>query len=118
MPPSPGIHERSSRFFNDVILFIQTISPAPGTLDTIEQLVSSAGSTPANRAEAREASSRKEFIRFNKLALRGARESLVWLTGCESGRWGDAFRRKHLLDEADQLVRILTAIVVKSKGND
>ncbi len=75
------------------------------------------GSIPANRAEAREASSRKEFIRFNKLALRGARESVVWLTGCESGRWGDALRRKHLLDEAEQLVRILTAIVVKTKGN-
>ena len=117
MPPSPGIDERSSQFFNDVIVFIQTIGSAPGTLRTIEQLVSSAGSIPANRAEAREASSRKEFIRFNKLALRGARESLVWLTGCEAGRWGDAARRQRLLDEADQLVRILTAIVVKSKRN-
>ena len=117
MPPSPGIDERSSRFFNDVIVFIQTIGSAPGTLRTIEQLVSAAGSMPANRAEAREASSRMEFVRF-KLALRGARESLVWLTGCESGRWGDAPRRKQLMDEADQIVRILTAIVVKSTRNN
>jgi hypothetical protein len=55
MPASPGIDERASRFFNDVIAFIQTIGSAPGTLRTIEQLVSSAGSIPANRAEAREA---------------------------------------------------------------
>jgi hypothetical protein len=34
------------------------------------------------------------------------------------GRWGDALRRKQLPDEADQPVRILTAIVVKSKGKD
>lgn len=112
------IDERARRFFEDVILFTQTISSAPGTFRTIDQLVSAAGSVPANRCEAIEGSSRREFIRFNKLALRGARESVVWLRGCRAGRWGNQESCERLLREADQLLRILTAIVKNSKGGD
>jgi four helix bundle protein len=113
-----GIDDRAGAFFEDVVVFTQTISSAPGTLRTIEQLVSAAGSVPANRCEATEGSSRREFIRFNKLALRGARESVVWLRGCQAGRWGNQDSCARLLDEADQLIRILTAIVKNSRRDD
>jgi len=113
-----GIDDRAGVFFEDVVVFTQTISSAPGTLRTIEQLVSAAGSVPANRCEATDSSSRREFIRFNKLALRGARESVVWLRGCRAGRWGDQQSCARLLDEADQLIRILTAIVKNSKRGE
>lgn len=113
-----GIDERARAFFEDVVVFTQTIHPAPGTQRTIEQLVSAAGSIAANRCEATEGSSRREFIRFNKLALRGARETVVWLRGCRAGRWGAQHSCDRLLDEADQLCRILTTIVKNSRRGD
>jgi four helix bundle protein len=58
-------------------------------------------------------------IRFNKLALRGARESEVWLHGCQTAGWGDQQSCRRLLDEADQLIRILVTIVKNTKrGKD
>jgi four helix bundle protein len=60
-----GIDERAESFLRDVVIFIGTIDPVPGTRGVIEQLVGAAGSTSANRQEATSASSKKEFIRFN-----------------------------------------------------
>jgi four helix bundle protein len=61
-----GIDERSFRFFIDVLTFVDTIEQTPRTNRIVEQLVAAAGSVGNNREEARGASSRKEFIRYNK----------------------------------------------------
>jgi four helix bundle protein len=117
MPPVVGIDERASAFFEDVIRFTQTIPSAPGTLRLIEQLVQTSGSIAANRQEATSASSKKEFIRFNKIALRSAKETTVWLRGCRAGEWGDQEECRRLLDESQQITRILAAIVIKAQRN-
>jgi hypothetical protein len=49
------------------------------------------------------------------MALRGARETLYWLRVCEELKLGPKERLNNLQGEADQLVRILTAIVVNTK---
>ena len=49
------------------------------------------------------------------IALREARESLYWLRICAAIGLGDASRLRDLQAEADQLVRILTAIAVNTK---
>lgn len=116
MAAAPGIDERSVCFYRDVIGFVKTIRSEPGTVRTIEQLVAAAGSIAANRCEAVEASSRKEFIRFNKLALRSAKECRVWLLGCQAGNWGQPTLCATLLDEAQQITRILIAIIRTSQG--
>jgi four helix bundle protein len=117
MPRPPNdIDSRADRFSDDVVRFIRTILPAPGNHRTIEQLVQSSGSVAANRKEAVSASSRREFIRCDEIALRSAKESGVWLRQCRAGNWGNAVLREQLLDEAGQLARILGKIVVTSKG--
>ena len=58
---------------------------------------------------------RREFIRYVEIALREARESLYWLRICEALQLGPEKRVRELRGEADQLVRILTAIVVNTK---
>jgi four helix bundle protein len=114
MSPAP-IDHRAFEFFCGVIRFIRTIKPEPGMWRLADQMVSAAGSIAANREEATSGSSRKEFIRYNEIALRSAKEGVVWLRACEATSIGDARRCGVLLSEARQLTRILGAIVVSSK---
>ena len=113
-----GIDERSFRFYCDVLTFVDTIREGPKTKDLIEQLVDAAGSIGANREEARGASTRKEFIRYNEISLRGANESVRWLRACAAKGLGSRKQCIALLDEARQEARILGRIVVTSKRRD
>jgi four helix bundle protein len=110
-----GIDERSLRFFRDVLTFVDTIQKDAKTIRIIEQLVDAAGSIGSNREEALGASSRKEFIRYNEIAVRSANETVRWLRVCAAKRFGAQDRCVALLDEARQLARILGRIVVTSK---
>jgi four helix bundle protein len=112
-----GIDERSFRFFIDVLNFVDTIPVVPKTRKIIEQLVDAAGSIGSNREEACGASSRREFIRYNEIALRSANESVRWLRACATNGLGDRRQCPQLLDEARQLARILAAIVISAKRN-
>jgi len=109
------IDERAFRFLCDVIAFVRTIHHEPGVRRIADQLVGAAGSIRANREEATSASSRKEFIRFNEIALRSAKESTLWLRACDATKIGESNRARPLLEEAQQLARILGAIVINSK---
>jgi four helix bundle protein len=81
-----GIDERSFRFYRDVLAFVDPIPRGPKTDGLVEQLVDAAGSIGNNREEALGASSRKEFIRYNEIALRSANESVRWLRACAARR--------------------------------
>jgi four helix bundle protein len=117
-PDDPdGIDERSFRFFRDVCAFVEEIPEGPRTKHLIEQLLGAAGSIGANREEARGASTRKEFIRFNEVALRSANESARWLRACIARAHGRRSQGMRLLDEARQMARILGKIVVTAKRN-
>jgi four helix bundle protein len=110
------IDERVFRFACDVIEYARTIQWEPGVHKIIDQLVDAAGSTGANRHEAA-AGSPKEFIRFNTIALREARESHFWLRLCEAKKLGSATLCMPLVSEADQIKRILGAIIVRRKAS-
>jgi four helix bundle protein len=110
-----GIDERSFRFHCDVLEFVDAVPLGPKTNGLIGQLVDAAGSIGNNRAEALGASSRKEFIRYNEIALRSANESVRWLRACAARRLGNRETCLKLLDEARQLARILGKIVITSK---
>jgi four helix bundle protein len=111
-----AIDERVFRFACDVIEFARTIKWEPGVNRIIDQLVDAGGSIGANRHEA-SAGSPKEFIRFNTIALREARESHFWLRLCAATKLGEARRCVPLVDEADQIKRILGAIIVRRKAS-
>jgi four helix bundle protein len=81
----------------------------------IDQLVGASGSIAANRQEALGASSRREFVRFNEIALRGAKESAMWVRACQETGTGNSERAAALLEEVRQIARILGAIVVRTK---
>ncbi len=115
--PAYDIDERVLGFACSVVAFVRTITWEPGVNKIIEQLISAAGSTGANRHEATGCSSGLEFIRANVIALREARESLFWLRVCQASKIGDPQLCVSLVGEADQIKRILGAIVVSAKAN-
>ena len=112
-----GIDERSFRFYRDVLQLVDTIPVGPKTETLIKQLLATAGSIGNNREEALGASSRKEFIRYNEVALRGANESVRWLRACSAKRLGSPQKCLSLLNEARQLAKILGRIVITAKRN-
>jgi four helix bundle protein len=69
----------------------------------------------SNLEEARAASSRREFVRFNEIALRERRESVFRLSICRRTTLGDQIVCEERLDEARQLARIIAAIIVSTK---
>ena len=118
MPFSPnGVDERAFEFLCAVIYFVRTIRSEPGIRKLVDQLVAAAGSIAANRQEACSASSRREFVRFNEIALRGAKESGLWLRACKETGIGSREKAAELLAEVRQLARILGSIVVRTKAS-
>jgi four helix bundle protein len=94
--------ERAFRFLCDVIRFVRSVRYESGTRRIVDQLVAAAGSIAANREEATSASSRREFIRFNEIALRSANESVMWLRAFVATELGDQQIAPTLLDEGRQ----------------
>jgi four helix bundle protein len=113
-----GIDERTFRFQCDVLAFLDTIPIKPTSKRLIEQLADSTGSIGGNRDEARGATSRKEFIRFNEISLRSANESVRWLRVCLARQLGERGECLRLLDEALQETKILAKIVLTAKRRD
>ena len=87
----------------------------PGVRVLVDQLLKSGTSVGANLEEAKAGSSRREFVRYVEIALREARETLYWLRIWTSIELGPAAQVTELRGEADQIVRILTTIVVNTK---
>jgi four helix bundle protein len=113
-----GIDERAYRFFCDVVAFVETVPIGPTTSRIIGQLVDAAGSIGSNREEALGRSSHREFIHFNEISLRGASDSVRWLRACAARRLGSQEKCLPLVDEGQQLARLLTRIVIRAKRED
>jgi len=109
------IRERAFGFACNVIAVAGRMSRSPGIHVITNQLVKSATSIGANLEEAKAASSRREFARFADISLREAREAHYWLRITAHAKLAPEAALTPLLIEADQLIRILTAIVVNTK---
>jgi four helix bundle protein len=120
MSPSshPGIRERTFQFSCTLVNFcreIETFSSVKSHV--VIQLVKSGTSIGANVEEAKAAYSRREFAVKNAIALKEAREALYWLRNmhaCKLAKTTDQIDA--LIDEAHQLVAILTSIVKTARS--
>ena len=80
------------------------------------QLLRSATSIGANVAEAGAGQSKKDFIAKMAIASKEARETRYWLRLLKTS--GTMVEVHELLDEVDQLIKILTKIVKTSQENE
>ena len=113
---SQDIRDRTFRFACAVARLALQFQPSPGTRCLIDQLLKSATSVGANLEEAKAGSSTREFVRYVEIALRESREARYWLRICEVIQLGPPDQVTELAGEADQLSRILAAIVIKTKA--
>jgi len=117
-PRPDDIVERGLKFVCRVIDPLVFSLPArPGIRRVADQLVGASGGIGSNLEEASAASSRREFVRFNEIALRESRETVFWLKVCRHTRLGDQRECAALLDEGIQIARIIAKIIINTKRN-
>ena len=80
------------------------------------QLLRSGTSIGANVHEAASAQSRKDFISKMSIALKEARETKYWLIVLSEGKMIN-FDLTYLLDDIEEIIKIISKIVISSKHN-
>lgn len=110
---------RTFAYSLNVIRLIDTLSKNDFTVEILaKQLLRSATSVGANIIEAQAASSRKDFINFLNYALKSSNESNFWLVLIRNAGKGDKERINLLLQETDEIGRILGSTIVKLKSKN
>ncbi|MCD6270789.1 four helix bundle protein [bacterium] len=110
------LEDRTLQFAKNVVRFINKL---PRTLANIEygkQVIRSAGSIGANYIEANEALGKRDFRMKIKIARKEAKETAYWLRLLISIN-PKLFTKegKSLISEANELKRIFSSIVEKTK---
>ncbi len=109
--------EIRKRTFLFAVCTVRSVKRFPRTPDAVEigrQLLRAATSIGANVEEAQGAESQRDFIHKMGIACKEARETRYWLQLVKAAILDDG-EIGGLLQESDELVRILSAIVTKSR---
>ena len=81
-----------------------------------KQLVRSSGSVGANYIEANESLGKKDFLMRIRICRKEAKESQYWLRLiCETNQLTNEKECSRFINEADELKKIFSAILEKSK---
>jgi len=110
------IKERTFEFGVRIVRLVNTLPRTVAGIKMGEQLVKSGTSIGANVEEADGAESKRDFIHKMSIARKEARETRYWLRIVRAtGLSKDTQEVSYLLQESDELVRILSAIVKSAK---
>ena len=83
-----------------------------------KQLLRSGTSIGANVEEATGGQSKKDFIAKMSIAYKEARETKYWIKLLTATEYLDSDMSKSLLDDAEELCKILSSILLSSKQNN
>ena len=110
------LEERTFQFAKSVRLFVKTLPKTTANIEDGKQVIKSSGSVGANYREANEALSKKDFLLRMKISRKEAKESHYWLRLIyETNKLSNNEEAARLIQEANELKKIFSAIVVKSK---
>ena len=106
------LEERTETFARNVRALVRILPRTLSNREDAKQLIRSSGSVGANYLEANDALDDKDFSFRVKISRKEAKESGYWLRllNCEGSPAAER-KRAELVDEASQLVRILSAIL-------
>jgi four helix bundle protein len=114
--PIFDLEERTFQFAKTVRLFVKTLPKTISNIEDSKQVIRSSGSVGANYREANEALSKKDFAMRIKICRKEAKESSYWLRLInETNDLKNADEALNLICEADELKKIFSSILVKSK---
>ncbi len=85
--------------------------------DISRQLIRSGTSIGANVEESQAAQSTADFLSKLEIALKEARETRYWLRLIIASELVSENRLVPLLNETNELIKIIASIIVKTKGN-
>lgn len=110
------LEERTYQFAKAVRAFVKRLPRTISNVEDVRQLVRASGSVGANYIEANESLGRKDFRCKIRISRKESKESRYWLRLVDTGEdkaVNDA--RQLLIQESTELLRILSAILEKSK---
>lgn len=111
------IRERTFRFGVNIVKFIKGFPRDTAGFAIGGQVLRSGTSIGANIEEAQNSGSRKEFVHTLTISLKEARETEYWLKIINEVELTDQNLVKGLLAEVNELIKILTVIIKKTKIN-
>jgi len=108
------LEERTFLFAKEVRIFISKIPKTLSNIEDAKQVIRSSGSIGANYIEANEKLGDKDFLYRLKIARKEAKETKYWLRLLHD--LNPEFREvsETLLHEAEELRKILSAIITKT----
>jgi len=81
-----------------------------------DQILRSSTSVGANVAEAKSASSRRDFIKYYEISLKSANETLYWLKLIKDADLASSHEVERLIMNCQELCRIVAANIITLKG--
>jgi four helix bundle protein len=110
------IKARTFRFALQIIALVEKLPNTIAATTIGKQLIRSGTSIGANVEEATAAHSKSDFVYRMNISLREARETLYWLRLLEASNIMPSTRLTGVVKEADEVTRILGAIVSSARG--
>jgi len=110
------LEERMFQFAKKTPLYVRELPRSISNVEYGRQVVDASGSVGANYIEANEALSKKDFVMRIKICRKEAKESAYWLrliVETNDGKYNP--EGKELLNEATELRKIFSSILVKSE---
>ena len=111
------ISEKSFEFAVKIVCLAKELRNEAREYELSRQLMRSGTSIGANVSEGQQGQSKKDFISKMSIALKEAHETNYWLRLLERVDFERNARYKALLDDNDEIIRILASIVKTSKEN-
>lgn len=113
-----NIKHRSFLFSKRIVLYIGNTTFDKIYFSIFDQLLRSATSIGANLVEGIAGASKKDFINYYSIALKSANETKYWLCLIrDTIQQTDKKEILELIQEADEISKIIARIVIASKGN-
>ncbi len=108
------LEERTLKFAIDVRIFVKALPRTIGNVEDAKQLVRSSGSVGANYIEANESLGSKDKLMHLKISRKECKESIFWLRCInETNDLKNKDTAIRLIDEATELLKILSSIIEK-----
>ena len=110
-----NLEDRTLEFAKATRVFVKKLPRCTSNFEDGKQLIRSSGSIGANYIEANEALSKKDFKMRMKISRKEAKETCYWLKLVDNGNDEHLEKeRSDLLDEATQLLKIMSSIILKA----
>jgi four helix bundle protein len=114
--PKTNIKYRAYFFSIEIIKFTSKLPNEKVYWIIVDQLLRSATSIGANIIEAKSSSSRRDFIKFYEISLKSANETKYWLCLLRDGTKADKDQLEKLLDEIEQISKMLGSSLLTLKN--